>query len=72
MSRRSSEAHLRQKRQAVRSQPCPKCGAKSGQKCLRVNGDLRFASHRERWASYTNAKGRKIGRRSADILSVTS
>lgn len=69
MGRHSSEAHLRQKRQAVRLQPCPKCGAESGQKCVRANGGPRFASHRERWASHKNAR---IGRRSADILSAAS
>jgi hypothetical protein len=39
-------------RQMVRSVPCPKCGAKAGQKCIGVRVKARAASHQERWDAY--------------------
>lgn len=29
--------------------PCPQCGAPAGQRCIRVNGGERYASHAARW-----------------------
>ena len=48
----SSDAKQRSVRTAVRSVECPYCGAKPREKCIGVQGQLRSASHEERWDAY--------------------
>ncbi len=40
---------LRELRQRVRVNPCPKCEAKPGEKCTGTRGQKRYRNHRERW-----------------------
>lgn len=40
------------KRLMVRNVACPTCGAQPKQKCIRVNGQPRYASHRARWDAW--------------------
>lgn len=43
---------FRNTRPAVRSLPCPECGAQPHHKCVGVNGKERSSCHNGRWATY--------------------
>lgn len=42
-------------RAAVRSVPCPDCGANANEKCAGAGGKLRASSHAARWGAYRKA-----------------
>lgn len=55
MSRLSTLPQDMMTRAAVRSVPCPDCGANANEKCAGAGGKLRASSHAARWGAYRKA-----------------